>query len=412
MESGGTIKRPPLAGIRIVDLTRLVAGPFAGILLADLGAELIKVETGGGDITRGRTPIVDGVSMYYAALNRNKKSVSLNLYNERAKELFRELVKVSDVVMENFRPGTMAAMGFDYESLKAIKPDIILASGSGFGQNGPMAKRSAQNRVLEAFTGLQSLTGYPDRPPVRSGVAVVDYSTGLYLTIGILAAIMYHQQTGEGQHVDCCLMDSAISLLAGVFVPYLAGGELPQREGNSTGNSSLTNMFETKDGYVHIAAAHNNQFWKVAKVIGREDLVGDPRFKTSPDRIAHKDELETIVQDWLCQRTTKEAFSALLAEGVTCGTLNTIADMVKEPQVHAREMIQEVEHPRIGKIPVPGTAIKFSSIPKVPLKHPPDMGENNEDILCGLLGHSKEELGAWEMEGVFEEKGGGANDAG
>jgi len=161
-----------------------------------------------------------------------------------------------------------------------------------------------------------------------------------------------------------------------------------------------------------IAAAHNNQFWKVAKVIGREDLVGDPRFKTSPDRIAHKDELETIVQDWLCQRTTKEAFSALLAEGVTCGTLNTIADMVKEPQVHAREMIQEVEHPRIGKIPVPGTAIKFSSIPKVPLKHPPDMGENNEDILCGLLGHSKEELGAWEMEGVFEEKGGGANDAG
>ncbi len=401
MTPGKSNGRRPLDGILVIDMTRIIAGPFCGLLLADLGAEVIKVEEPKGDATRHRGPFKDGLSLHFTTHNRNKKSITLNMRSARAKEIFAELVKVGDVVLENFRPGVMAAMGFDFERLRAIKPDIILTSISGFGQTGPYSQRAAHDSIVLAQAGIQDLNGYPDMPPVRVGVNYGDYSAGLYAAFGTMTALYHRELTGEGQWVDASLLDSSVSFLGTFFSEYIAVGTLPTRVGNANVHSAPNNTYEVKDGYVSVAAGLDSQWPSMAKAIGRPELAEDPRYKAARTRAQNRPEVDALVQDWLRDKTMAEAVRNLEAAGIACGPVNTLAQMVEDPQVKARELILEVEHPTVGKIPVPGQALKMSALPKPEPKYPPLLGEHNEDVFCGLLGHRTEELAQWKQEGVI-----------
>lgn len=391
----------PLKGIRVLDLTRILAGPYAGMILRDLGAEVIKIEQPFvGDEARGIGPFKNDFSLYFMSINRGKKSLTLNLKSQSGKDIFVNLVKKSDILLENFRPGAMKKLGLDYEFLKTHHPSLLYAACSGFGQTGPYAGRGAYDMIIQGMGGMISITGEPDRPPVRVGTSISDLTAALFTAIGILSALRHRDQTGEGQFIDVGMLDCQVAILENALVRYLSTGDVPQPLGRRHPTITPFEAFESADGYVVIAMGNNVLWKKFCKYVNRPELIGDERFHTNAARTEHHEELFPILAQIMRQRSTDQWVAALEDIGVPCGPVNTVDKVASDPQVLAREMIVEVEHEKTGTIGIPGVPIKLSKTPGRVDAPAPNLGEHSEEILSELLGMQTDEVNRLKQQGV------------
>jgi len=388
----------PLSGITILDLTWALSGPFGTMVLGDLGAEVIKVERPlGGDIARWNGPFVDGVSTYFFSINRGKKSIVLDLKTKKGKKVFVELVKRVDVLAENFVPGTMEKLGLGYEVLRKHNPRLVYAACSGFGQTGPYAQKPALDVIVQGMGGVMSITGEPDGPPVRVGTSIGDIAAGLFMAIGILAALQERERSGLGQMIDVSMLDCQVAILENAFVRYFGTGQVPKPIGTRHPVVTPFQAFPTKDGYIVLALAGMsgdaaNHWALFCERIDCVELIDDPRFQTGTSRTEHHAELEPILSEALKKRTTAEWLAEFEPLGMPCGPLNTIAQAAKDPQILAREMIVEVPHPKIGGLKVPNSPIKLSRTPAEVKLPPPELGEHTGTVLSALLGMSDAEI--------------------
>ena len=385
----------PLKGIRILDLSWVLAGPFATMVLNDLGAEVIKVERPqAGDLARGNGPFIDGESSYFLSLNRGKKSITIDLQTPQGKQVFLELVKKVDVVVENFVPGTMKRLSLDYKVLKKQNPGLIYASISGFGQTGPYAQNRALDIIIQAMGGMMSITGEPDGRPLKAGASIGDITAGLFTTIGILSALLERGESGEGQMLDISMLDCQLAILENAFARFFATGEVPRRIGTRHAVFTPFQAFETKDGYIVVAMVGGvrNQWPLFCAVIGRLDLMDDERYQTGGSRTQHYDELEPILSEDMKTKTTDEWIKELSEVGIPCGPINSIDQVASHPQVLAREMIVEVPHPKLGKVKLINSPIKLSRTPPKVERASPDLGQDTQHLLAELLDMSEGEI--------------------
>ena len=391
----------PLKGIRVLDLTRILAGPYATMILRDLGAEVIKIEQPGtGDEARDFGPFKNDFSLYFMSVNRGKKSITLNLKSPRGKELFLELVKGSDILVENFRPGTMEKLGLDYESLKEHHPSLLYAACSGFGQTGPYAPRGAYDMIIQGMGGIISITGEPDRPPVRVGTSIGDITSALFTAIGILSALRHRDQTGEGQLIDVGMLDCQVAILENAMVRYFSTGDIPRPLGRRHPAITPFEVFESADGYVVIAIGNNELWRKFCEHVDRPELIDDERFHTNALRTENHEALFPILAEIMCRRTTDAWVDALEAIGVPCGPVNTVDKVANDPQVLARDMIAEVEHHTTGTVQVPGIPIKLSETPGQIDAPAPNLGEHTSEVLTDLLGLGADEVKQLKQDGI------------
>lgn len=385
-----------LKGVRILDFTHMLAGPYATMLLGDLGAEVIKIEAADvGDRTRLMGPyFLGGESAYFLSINRNKKSLSLDLKQPAGREIFHRLVKVSDVVVDNFRPGTMEQLGADYHTLCEINPGIITCSISGFGQTGPYRDRPAFDLALQAISGAISITGEAGRPPVRMGVPMGDLAGSLFGAFAIAAALFERERTGMGRAIDLGLMDCMVALLTYVGQYYLIGGEVPQPIGTSHQSVVPYQAFPTSDGYI-VVAVFVEKFWKLfCDVLSAQHLIADPRFAENNLRSANRAELIPLLEEILRTRPSAEWLSALNEAGVPCAPINTLDRVFDEAQVAERGMVVHLDHPTAGRFATLGTPVKTEPPEDQAWTPPPLHGEHTEDILRNLLGCTKSEIAA------------------
>jgi formyl-CoA transferase len=397
------MNRGILDGIVVLDLTRVLAGPYCGMLLADMGADVIKIERPlKGDDSRAFGPFINGESAYYMNLNRNKRGVTLNLKDEEGKKVFIEMVKKADVVLENYRPGTMEKLGLGYETLKEINPRIVYGCVSGFGHYGPYSKRAGYDIIGQAMGGLMSTTGWPGGQPTRTGTAMGDVLGGLSVTIGVLAAVINQIKTGEGQKVDVALVDSVVSSLEIITQIYLASGRIPERIGNRYESTYPYDSFQAKDGSVVIACGNDKLFKLLADEMGQPEIVDDPRFIKNTERVLNHAILKEIVEAWTVNYTVDEIEGKLLAIGVPAAPINTIDRIIKDPHIAgAREMFVEIEHPIAGKTKITGEHIKFSDL-KADVRTPaPTLGQHNKEIYGDFVGLSMEEIENCINKGIF-----------
>lgn len=395
--------RGPLEGVRVLDLTRVLAGPFCCMLLGDMGAEVVKVErTERGDDVRSLEPQVGGESLYFLVMNRNKLGITINFRHPRGPALLKDLVRHTDVLVENFRAGTMEKMGCGYDTLKAINPRLIMASISGFGQDGPLSQDTCYDVIAQAMGGIMDMTGEPDGPPVMAGTFVVDYSTALYAVIGILGALRAREQTGLGQQVDVALLDTAVSYLITAIPEYLLLGRKIGRRGNRDRFCAPANLFRSKDGqWVYVAAANDSLFPQLLKVMGQEEVLQDPRFATNEARMAHVEEAEAVLAKWVGSKTAEEVVGMVRGAGLPCTKVASIEEVVVNPQVRHRGMLVEVEHPTAGRIPMHGLNIHFSHTPKEIRFPPPLLGQHNEDVYGRWLGLAPDRVAQLKSDGII-----------
>lgn len=391
----------PLSGIRVLDLTRMLAGPYCTMLLGDMGAEVIKVEQPGkGDDTRAfGPPFIEGESAYFLSINRNKKSVIANVMTDNGKEIVKRLIKTCDVIVENFRPGFLENLGLGYEEIKKINPGIIYASISGFGLTGPEKMRAGFDLVVQGMSGLMSITGESDGRPNKVGTSISDILSGIYAYQGILLALISRQKTGKGQKVDVSLLDSVTSLLTYQAGIHFATGAVPQRIGNQHPTICPYETFQASDGYVNIAVG-NNWLWKpFCKLMGLDDIRDDPRFESNPKRVENRDQLFPIIQKIVETKTADEWLKMFDEAGIPAGPILTIDKVLSHPQVLAREMVVDIEHPKAGSIKVTGIPVKLSETPGTIRLAPPTLGQHNQEIL-EELGFTPEEIQTIESEEV------------
>jgi crotonobetainyl-CoA:carnitine CoA-transferase CaiB-like acyl-CoA transferase len=403
----------PLTHIRVLDLSRVLAGPWCGQNLADLGAEVIKIERPGtGDDSRAFGPpwLKDREgrptreSAYFASANRGKKSVTVNLSKPEGQEIVRALARVSDVLIENYKVGDLARYGLGYEELARLNPDLVYCSVTGFGQSGPYRERPGYDFMIQGMGGIMSITGErDDRPgggPQRVGIPIADIMTGMYATIAILGALLHRERGGGGQHLDLALLDSQVGVLANQGMNYLATGEVPGRIGNAHPNIVPYQPFRTKDGDVILACGNDNLFARFCEVAGRPELARDPRFATNAKRVENREELTRLLAAIFATRTTRQWCEALEAAGVPNGPINDLRQVFEEPQVVARGMKIELEHPLAGKLPLIASPMRFSRTPIEYRLPPPTLGQHTEEVLRGLLGMDEERIARLRADGV------------
>ncbi|MCD5322849.1 MULTISPECIES: CaiB/BaiF CoA transferase family protein [Pontibacillus] len=382
-----------LDGIRVVDLTRVLAGPYCSMILGDLGAEVIKVEAPGGsdDTRKWGPPFQEGVSAYYLCANRNKKSITVDLKSPKGSEIIKKLVETSDVVMHNFKTGTMKRLGLDYDALKEINPRIVYCSITGFGETGPFKHLPGYDFIIQAMSGLMSITGDTDSGPQKLGIAITDVLTGLYACIGIQSALLERVTSGEGQMVDLSLYDSAVSSLINIGSNYLMSGQVPERLGNHHANIVPYQTFCSSDGEMVIAVGNDRQFKSLCKLMDMPELAWDPRFATNPDRVAHRKELVPLLQKRFSTHSTAYWKDLCHKEDVPFGPIQTVDELIQDPQLQAREMFVSAHHPKAGLIKMIGSPLKLSRTPTSLTRHPPEPGEHTAEVLSAL-GYTQDDL--------------------
>jgi crotonobetainyl-CoA:carnitine CoA-transferase CaiB-like acyl-CoA transferase len=392
------INNGALAGLKVLDLSRVLAGPWAGQLLAALRADVVKVERpGSGDDTRAWGPPwlpgADGAptteSAYYLSANRNKRSVAIDIATPEGQALVRRLAEKADVVLENFKVGGLAQYGLDYASLQAVNPRLIYCSITGFGQDGPYAQRAGYDFLIQGMGGLMSLTGRPDGEPgggpMKVGVALTDVMTGLYASNAVLAALAYRERSGVGQHIDLALLDVQVAVLANQAANYLVGGKAPGRMGNAHPNIVPYQEFATADGYMIVAVGNDGQFRKLCEVLGRAEWGSDERYATNPQRVRHRAELVAGIHAMTVTRPTAEWVALMESVGVPCGPINTLDKVFDDPQVQARGMRIDMPHPAAGTVPLVANPIRMSATPVAYDRPPPMLGEHTAQVLADWL---------------------------
>jgi crotonobetainyl-CoA:carnitine CoA-transferase CaiB-like acyl-CoA transferase len=382
-----------LKGIRVIDLTRVLAGPYCSMILGDLGAEVIKVEApGGSDETRTwGPPFKENVSAYYLCANRNKQSLTIDLKSGEGKQIIEKLVKKSDVLLHNFKTGTMERLGLDYDHLKKINPEIVFCSITGFGETGPSSHLPGYDFIIQAMSGLMSITGDEDSGPQKLGVAISDILTGLYACIGIQAALLERAQSGEGQKIDLSLYDSAVSSLVNIGSNYLMTGKVPARLGNHHANIVPYQTFRAKDGEMVIAVGNDRQFRHLCEILGQAEISEDPRFSTNADRVQHRNELTERLQKLFLTQTVAFWEQQCHEKQIPCGPIQTLDQVRNDKQLQARDMFLTSPHPKAGSIEMIGSPLKLSRTPVTVDRHPPEPGEHTEEILL-QLGYDKETI--------------------
>jgi len=399
----GDLKKGALDGIRVIDMTRVLAGPYCTLLLGDMGAEIIKIEVPGhGDDTRKYPPFIGSESAYFMNLNRNKKSLTLNLKAAEGKAVFLDLVKCSDVLIENFRPGTLDDLGIGYAVLKSINPKIVYSSISGFGHTGPYKDLPGYDIIGQAMGGIMSVTGWPDSPPSRTGTAIADILAGLCAGIGILSSLIAVRNGGPGQKVDIALVDSVVSAMETIIQIYLVEKRIPQRTGNRYEFIYPYDTFKARDGWVVIAVGNNKLWEKFCDAIGMNRLLEDPTYKDNYDRVKAHAEVKRIVEEWTGTRSVREVVDFLLSKAIPCAPLYTVKEVVEDPHIaDARRMIREVDHPLAGRIKVIGSPIHLSETPAEVHAPAPLLGEHSVDILKGILNYSEERVAALRKDNII-----------
>ena len=397
-----------LENLMVLDLTRVLAGPFCTMMLADMGAHVIKIEIPrGGDDTRAYPPFRinrngEKESIYFANINRNKSGITLDLKSEEGKNLFCELVKKADIVVENYRPGVMDKLGLGYDELKKINPRLIYGSASGFGNTGPYRLRPGYDILAQAMGGMMAITGTPGGPPTRVGSAIGDILGGLHLAIGLLAAINARNITGEGQRVDISLMDSVIAATENTGIKYLESGTIPPRMGNRYAAVSPYDAFRVKDGVIIIAAGNQHLYEKLCTgILHRPDMITDARFTDMSGRLEHQDDIKSVIEERLKDETMDQAVELLLSKGIPAGPIYDISQIMADPQTKDREMFIEMEHPTLGNITVNGCAIKLGDTPASVRTPAPALGQDNAKVLREFLKMSDEELSDYQSRGIL-----------
>ena len=376
-----------LSGIKVLDLSRFIAGPHCAMLLGDLGADVVKVErTLAGDDTRSLGPYIAGESIYFMMFNRNKRSLTLNFRNPEAQDLLRRLVLEADVLVENFRPGTMEKMGCGWEDLRKINPRLVMARLSGFGQENSLAAEPCFDGIAQAITGFMDLTGDPKGGPMMAGTFLVDYATALHATIGILAALNHRNNTGEGQVVDVSLIGGATSMLMTAIPEYLVNGRRMTRAGNRDRYAAPANTFKAKDGvWLHMVAGNKAHFPRFARMIGKPELLDDPRFSTLEQRMENVDAIEAIAAEWIGARNADEVLAALRVAELPSARIRTIEEVANDPYMREAGHIVDVVHPRAGVVPMQGPPVGLGSTPTAVRRPPPVLGEHVSEVLHDWL---------------------------
>lgn len=388
-----------LFGVRVVDLTHVLAGPFCTMILGDLGAEVIKVEPPGGDDSRQYGPFLRDYegnlhSAYFISINRNKKSICVDLKKPEGKQVLRDLISRSDVVVENYRPGTMARLGFSYEELQRIKQDVIYCAITGFGHDTlpDYAGRPSYDIVAQAYSGLMSITGPEGGPPCRVGASVGDMIAGYQAAISILAALLHRNATGRGQYIDISMIDSLIYTLENAIVRYTVAGEVPGPMGTAHPTIAPFQAFETRDGWLVVPIGNDSLWQQFCAAIGRKELADDPRFRTNSLRCQNRKELSDLLAGIFATRSSREWAEVFAARGIPFSPVNTIDRVVSDPNVNYRKMIVQVEQPRIGNCQIVGTPFKMSETPGTVRCHAPLLGEHTSEVLESLLGYSPRDV--------------------
>ena len=393
----------PLAGVRILELGQIIAGCYGGLVLSDLGAEVIKIETPQGDL--GRIPSVapyNGQSALFLTFNRNKRSIAIDLKSDGGLKVFHDLVATADVVIDNFRPGVLERLKIDYATLKAIKPDIIQCSVTGFGATGEYKDNPALDIIIQSIAGYLAITGEPGRPPVRTGIPLADLCGGIFSSQAILAALFDRERSGEGRHIELSMFDGMLSLLTYTATMWLTKGELPEPPGSAHMYSVPWQAFECADGHI-VVATRQEVFWtRLCDALEAPELAADPRFANNPDRVANRATLVPILEDILARRTVGEWMERFRAGDIPAAPVNNLDGVFAEPPVAERDMIVEYDHPQVGKVRLPGNPIKMSGMEGTISKPAPMLGEHTDEVLSGLLGLDAPAIAALRASGAVK----------
>ncbi len=397
--------RGPLSGIRILDFTRVLSGPYATMILGDMGAEIIKVESvSKGDETRNFPPFVNDMSHYFIALNRNKKSITLNLKDPAGVKIAKDLAAKCDIVIENFRPGVMDKLGLGYEALSADNPKLVYCAISGFGATGPLRDNPSFDIVAQALSGIMSVNREPDQTPTKLGIPLGDMAGGIFGVFGILGTLHEATKTGKGRKLDISMLDSLLGMLGYLSQIYFVTGETPKPFGTRHPNLVPYGAFETSDGHIIVACLTENFWYNLARAIEREDLIDDARYSQYLARIEHRETLEQIVAEAMKTRTTKEWEERLAEFDVPFAPILSVAEALDHPNTQARDMIRTVSHPEIGELKVVSSPIKFDGEAPSPMTPPPTLGENSEEILSEFLGLGPDDIDQLVASGTISNK--------
>ena len=393
-----------LEDVVVIDLTRVLAGPYCTMMLGDLGAEVIKIEEPSkGDDTRGWGPpfTAAGESAYFLSANRNKRSVTVNLKDPQGLELLRRLIASGDVLVDNFRAGTLDAWGLDYDALQQLRPGLIACSITGYGQTGPYRERPGYDFMVQAMGGFMSVTGPEDGEPYRAGIAMADLAAGMFAASAILAALYARRRTGQGQRIDISLLDSQVALLSYVASNYLVSGEPPRRYGNGHPNIVPYQSFRARDGFFAFAAGNDGQWRKFCQAVDRSGWADDPRFATNGDRVRHRGELVPLLSELFATRAARAWIDLCESIGIPAAPINTVDKVFQDPQVQARRLRTSAQHPVSGEVPLVASPLSIPTSP-VQIRHaPPHLGEHTDEVLAGRLGCTREEIAAWRQAGVI-----------